>query len=158
MLGLWDSAETTYFLGLEVYSYGLYVMWGLAMAMAVMGLHGRKRKPAGAVALMGCLMMPCGFILSRLLYLILDANARSWLFFPAFFHMTSGGFSAFGALIGAGLGAYAASRILKSEDWKGPKTLDVFAAGALIFIAIARLGERHVEDFGISFPLSGSAR
>ena len=158
MFGLWDSAETTYFLGIRVYSYGLYVMYGLALALAVMAFHGRKRKPAGAVALLGCLMLPLGFVFGRLFYLILDVNARQWPFFKALFRVTAGGFSAFGALAGAALGAVAGSALLRSDDWNRLKTLDVFAAGALIFIAISRLGERSVEDFGISFPLSYPAK
>ena len=41
-------------------------------------------------ALMGCLMIPCGFVTSRLMYLLLDARARQWPFFRAFFMMTAG--------------------------------------------------------------------
>ena len=157
MFGLWDSAECTYFLGVRVYGYGLYVMYGLALAMLVVFLHGRKRFPAGSPALMGCLMIPCGFVLSRLMYLLLDAQARQWPFFRAFFMMTAGGASMFGALFGAFIGLMAACRILKLEKRQRLYAMDVFAIAALAFTALSRMGEGFIEDYGISFPLSGKA-
>ncbi len=154
MPGLWDSAETTYFIGVRVYAYGLYILYGLALACLVMFLHARRKWPKGSVALTGSLMLPIGFLLSRLLFLLLDAQARQWPFFGAFFTLTAGGFSMFGALIGAFLGVLLSCRLLRFNCRQRLRVLDVFAAGALLFIAMARMGEGLIEDFGISFPLS----
>lgn len=157
MFELWDSAECTYFLGIKVYGYGLYVMYGLALMLLVMFLHGRKRYPAGTLALMGCLMIPCGFLLSRLFCLLLDARARQWPFFRAFFMMTAGGGSMFGALFGGLIGLLAACRIMKFDSKLRLRAMDIFAVAALLFVALARMGEGFIEDFGISFPLSSRA-
>ncbi len=149
-----EGAETTFFLGIRVYAYGLYITLGLALCAVVMAFHSRKA-PKGTAAVMICLMIPIGLLVSRLCYALLDSYARSFPFFRVLVCLNGGGGSMMGALLGAWGGVMLAARVMKLPGKQRAAMLDAFACGALLFVAVARLGESRIDQFGISFPLIG---
>ena len=150
---MYEEAAKISLFGLDIYAYGLYVALGACAACALLALLTRQEKlPKGTAALAGALMLPCGFILSRLLYCVIDARVRDALSLRALLLVGGGGYSMFGALLGAALGAALAARIMKV---KSLKLLDLLAPALMLFVAFERLGESVLElPFGVSRPLT----
>lgn len=149
---MWEEAEFFSVLGLDVYAYGLYAALGAAAMLLLMGVmaHGKKLQK-GAVPVMFLLAMACGAVGSKVFFALFSFNVDVPFFgklLPQVF--TGGGHSMFGALLGGFAGAVLAARLMKEKPLQ---YLDIFAAASLGFVFFARLGEMHVEDFGISRSL-----
>lgn len=149
---LYEEAARVSLFGFEVYAYGLYVALGVCAAAVMLALlcrqAGYKR---GVAALTMALVIPFAFSMSRLLFCLIDADARDLPLFKAFLAFAGGGYSMMGALLGAALGAVIAAKIL---GVKAVKLLDLLSPALLLFIAIERLGESVLElPFGVSRPL-----
>ena len=152
MIALRQDAERIYFLGVEVYAFGLYVCLGLALAMLVLGVLLRKRKwKSGTAALTGVLSIGVGFAVSRLFFGFMDASLTETMPLWAMVRVNTGGYSMIGALLGACMGAVLTARLTRQS---APALLDLLAPALLLFIACERLGEGHIEEFGVSRKLT----
>ena len=152
MIALRQDAERIYFLGVEVYAFGLYVCLGLALAMLVLGVLLRKRKwKSGTAALTGVLSIGVGFAVSRLFFGFMDASLTEIMPLWAMVRVNTGGYSMIGALLGACMGAVLTARLTRQS---APALLDLLAPALLLFIACERLGEGHIEEFGVSRKLT----
>ncbi len=154
MFQVWEDAVGVSFVGAKVYAYGLAVALGCLGCMALLISLGRLKKlKPGTVPLTGVLSLVCGFVISRLLFCLLDGALGSPLpLLAASWRLSAGGYSMMGALIGACLGAWAAATIQKEEP---ARVLDCMAPSLMLLVLGARLGERYIEDFGISRVLVG---
>ena len=155
MMALWDEAEKIYFLGVEVYAFGLYCALGAAAALIVLLLQCKRAGlPKGAAALAGALGLVCAFLCSRLLFCLMDQSMglEGLMPFSAMAMVTGGGYSMIGVLAGGILGGMLAGKIL------GLKPLamgEMMIPALLLFAACERLGEGYMPDFGVSRPLLG---
>ena len=145
-----EDARIISVLGVDVYAYGFYVMIGAAFALVMQGImHRTARFPKGSGALCGVLMLVCGFVLSRLLFVFFDGSIRNMITWKGLLYVIGGGYSMYGALLGAVLGALLGARVLKLPVGK---VLDYAVCALFMFIWYARLGEQYTE-IGISRPL-----
>ena len=152
MFALREDAVTTGLLGIQSYSFGLWVALGLLLAVAVLALIGLRRKqPAGVSALQSALSILLGLVLSRLLYGLLDASLDQIMPLWAMVRLDIGGYSLYGALAGAVIAAALTARITKQ---KPGDLLDALAPAFLLFTASERLGESVIESFGLSRGLT----
>jgi len=121
----------------------------LAGGVLLLALARRDEAHKNAAALT-CLLSPLlGLVGARLLYVLLEVQFRPFLSLQNALNLELGGFSMYGALLGAVVGAVLAAR------WSGLKALrwlDYAAPALLAFIALARLGE-GATALGISRPL-----
>ena len=148
---MWEDAVTTDFLGMQVYTFGLYAALGMALAMIALGmLLRRARWPKGAAALTGTLAIGCGFVVSRLFFCFMDQGLGGPVPLRGVLLVTGGGYSMMGALLGACIGAIAAAKIMKQSS---AALLDLLAPAFMLFVVCERLGEGYIDDFGISRPL-----
>ena len=165
MLKHLEDAPSVVFMGIQVYTWGLYCLFGAVLYLVFLHMRCRGRVKDGTAALCGVLSLALGFVFSRLFYCLFDARMRVFadladgsLSFGEYAAMLldpfSGGFSMFGALFGGCLGACAAAGILKTDR---KALLDVLAGSLMLLVAAERLGEGNLEDFGISRPLSQKA-
>ena len=138
-----EDAVKVFFLGVEVYAFGLYVALGLVLALVVLALLMRKEKwRDGTAALTGVLAMGLGFAVSRLFFGLMDGSLGH-----------TGGYSMIGALLGACMGGILAARLMKKQP---ARLLDLLAPALLLFVACERLGEGYIEGFGVSRTLTDS--
>ena len=152
-MGLWEDAPKVFFLGVQVYAFGLYAALGAAAALIALALLIRRSKmKAGTAPLTGVLALICGFAVSRLLFCGLDRNLGGAVPLSGVLMVTGGGYSMMGAILGASIGALLSAKLTKQS---AAKLLDCLAPALLLFIACERLGEGYVDDFGVSRPLVG---
>ena len=152
MPALREDAVLTPFLGGSVYTFGLYAAAGLLLAAAALGLLGRKVKlPAGTAPLQALFSLVIGFLLSRLLYGMLDESLGAVMPLWAMVRFDTGGYSLYGALAGACIGAALAARLTHAAPGR---CLDILAPAFLLFTAAERLGEGCIEGFGLSRGLT----
>ena len=150
---LWEDAATTYFLGVQVYAFGLYAALGMAVGMIALALLMRRGKLKAGTTPLTCLMaLVCGFILSRLFFCLMDRNLGGPVPLSGVLMLTGGGYSMMGAILGASIGTVLSAKMTRQAP---AKLLDYLAPALLLFIACERLGEGYIEDFGISRPLVG---
>ena len=149
-----EEAVKVFFLGVEVYAFGLYVALGLTLALTVLALLTRKEKwRDGTAALTGVLAMGLGFIVSRLFFGLMDESLGRIMPLWAMIRVNTGGFSMMGALLGACMGGILSARLMKKPP---ARLLDLLAPALLLFVACERLGEGYIEDFGVSRTLTDS--
>lgn len=149
-----EEAVKVFFLGVEVYAFGLYVALGLTLALVVLALLTRKEKwRDGTAALTGVLAMGLGFVVSRLFFGLMDESLGRIMPLWAMIRVNTGGFSMMGALLGACMGGILAARFMKKPP---ARLLDLLAPALLLFVACERLGEGYIEDFGVSRTLTDS--
>ena len=143
-----EDAVLTEFLGIRVYSFGLWIALGLLLAVLVLiFLNRRMKKPAGAAALQSVLCIACGCVLSRVLFGLLDASLDQVMPLWAMIRLNVGGYSLYGALAGACLAMWIAAKITKCRP---AEYLDILAPAFLAFTACERLGESVIDGFGWS--------
>ncbi|MBR6525751.1 MAG: prolipoprotein diacylglyceryl transferase [Clostridia bacterium] len=148
-----EDASIITVLGVPVYAYGLFVMLGVVLCMTFLALCLHKaRCPKGCVPLTVFCMLLCGFVLSRMLFVLFDGSMRNGITLKNALYFQGGGYSMFGALAGALLGAYAAAKCVKAPV---AKVLDAAVTALFLFVALSRIGEGYT-DIGISRPLVGS--
>ncbi|MBR6186873.1 MAG: prolipoprotein diacylglyceryl transferase [Clostridia bacterium] len=148
MIALREDAVKTCFLGVEVYTFGLFVALGLALALVSLALTLRRAQwKKGTDVLTGALAILAGFAVSRLFYGFMDDALGQRMPLWAMLRVNSGGYSMMGAIFGACMGAVLAARLTR-QSVSG--ILDFLAPALMLFIACERLGERYIEDFGVS--------
>lgn len=149
---MWEEAEFISVLGTDVYAWGLFAALGAAAMLAQLCILARvKGLQKGAAPLTFVLAAAMGLLCSRVFYALFSFNVDVPLagkLHPLF--ITGGGHSMMGALLGGFMGAGLSAKLMKEKTLK---YLDVFAAAVPAFVLFARLGEMHVEDFGISRSL-----
>lgn len=151
---VWDEASRTFFLGVEVYSFGLFVALGLALALIVLALLLRKAAwKKGTVELTGVLALVLGLVVSRLFFGLMDEALGQRMPLWAMLRLSDGGYSMMGALFGVCMGAIVAARLTGQH---APRLLDYLAPAFLLFVACERLGESAISDYGISRILKGT--
>ena len=149
-----EDAVKVFFLGVEVYAFGLYVALGLVLALVVLALLMRKEKwRDGTAALTGVLAMGLGFAVSRLFFGLMDDSLGRIMPLWAMLRVHTGGYSMIGALLGACMGGILAARLMKKQP---ARLLDLLAPALLLFVACERLGEGYIEGFGVSRTLTDS--
>lgn len=137
--------------GAGIYAYGLSVMLGCWLAMLALLLLCRKSpKEKLAAAWTAFLSLPLGFLVARLVYGLLDPVFQPFLSLRNLLTVTTGGFSMFGALLGAFIAGLLAARI---AGVKPLYLLDRLALALLAFLVPSRLGEGFTA-LGISRPLT----
>ena len=147
-----EDASIITVLGVPLYAYGLLCMIGAALCMAFWTVLCRKmRFPAGFAPLGGVCMLLCGFVLSRVLFVLFDGSMRYGITLKGALYIQGGGYSMFGALGGAMLGCCLAAKGMKVRC---AGALDCAFTALMLFVAFARLGEGYT-DIGISRPLVG---
>ncbi len=150
---MWEEAAKTYFLGVEVYAFGLYAALGASVGMIVLALLLRKEKwKKGTAALTGCCVVGLGFVISRLFFGLMDAVLARPFPLWAMAMVTGGGYSMMGALLGACMGAILSARLTGQS---APRLLDLLAPCLMLFVASERLGEGYIDGFGASRTLIG---
>ncbi len=149
---LQEWASVTELFGIRVYTWGLFCACGAALCLLLFAFLRRGRKKDGITPLCAFLMIVCGMILSRVLY-ALDGKMREMASFKAFFMITAGGWSMFGALGGAALGCLLCARIRKFSCRECGLMYDDAVPAMFLFIAAERLGEKFIGEFGISRAL-----
>ena len=143
------DASTFPLLGMNVYTYGLFLALGTLVFAGLMWKLSKRDNNQDAALLGTVLGIPLALVLSRALYCVSDSNFYAVSSFKNALQVSSGGLSMFGALAGMLLGLYLAARAMK----KSPLNLmDAFAPASLAFIFFARLGESQTS-LGISRPL-----
>lgn len=146
-----EDAQAFTFLGTTVYAYGLMVMLGLWLAIALLVfLTQNSPKERYAAALTAVIAIPLGFVSARLMYALLDPNFQPLLTLANVLDVTSGGLSMFGALLGAVLAALIAANVSGVPGWR---MLDLLSPALLIFLVPTRLGEGYTA-LGVSRPLT----
>lgn len=154
VIGMREDAVKVFFLGVEVYAFGLYVALGLTLGLTVLALLIRKEKwRDGTAALTGVLAMGLGFMVSRLFFGLMDESLGRIMPLWAMLRVNTGGYSMIGALLGACMGGILAARLMKKSP---ARLLDLLAPALLLFVACERLGEGYIEDFGVSRTLTDS--
>ena len=147
-----EDAVTTYFLGVEVYAFGLYAALGMALGLMVLALLMRREKwKAGSAPLTGVLAVSLGFVVSRLFFGLMDDALGRPLPLWAMLRFDTGGYSMVGAMLGACMGGILAARLQKQS---APRMLDLMAPALLLFAACERLGEGYIDEFGVSRTLT----
>ena len=133
--------ESIYLLSLgnfHLTAYGLCLMGGAALAVALTVLLARKTMGVDNALTLCTVVAPCALIGARILYVLpmieyvlLDYGGAGFIFRP-----WEGGYTLYGAVLGGLLGAWLYSRK------KDPvRTLDLLAPGAALAVCIARAAE-----------------
>ena len=152
MFALREDAPKTVFLGIEMYSFGLYVALGLALSLiALAALLRRAKWKGGTAALTGVLAMGVGFILSRFFFGRMDESLGQTMPLWAMLQVNAGGYSMMGALLGACLGTALSAKLTGQSP---ARLLDFLAPCLMLFAACERMGESCCEEFGVSRFLS----
>ena len=152
MFALREDAPTVSILGVNVYTFGLYVAVGLALGLLLLIFLVKKYKgKPGTTPLTGALAMGCGFVLSRLFFGFMDESLGQTMPLWAMLRVNTGGYSMMGALIGASIGAVISAKLSRQSP---ARLLDYLAPCLLLFAACERMGEGCVEEFGVSRFLS----
>ena len=148
-----EDAAITAVSGLQLYTFGLWVALGMLLAVVLLALLLKKKKP-GTAALQSVLSICFGLVLARLLYGLTDdtIGQRSPLW--VLVRLDLGGYSLYGVLGGAILAAWLTARLTKQRF---ADCLDPVAPAFLIFVLCERLGEgslgQVLEGFGWSREL-----
>lgn len=146
-----SEALTIDFLGATVYVYGLSVMLGCLLFILTLCLRsGKNEKQALAAAYTGLFSLIFGFVLARLMYVLLQPDYAPFLSLKNILDVFSGGFAMYGALMGAVLAALLGARLAGADR---AETLDRLAVAIPAFLIPARLGEGFTA-LGISRPLT----
>lgn len=148
---MYEDALSLPLVGTQVYVYGLAVMLGcwLAIALLVWLTRGQQKERL-AIAYTALLALPLGFVLARLLFVLLDPGFAPLLSVSSAWDVSTGGFAMYGALCGAVLAALLAAKITKLP-WQ--RLLDLLAPAIAAFLIPARLGE-GATALGLSRPLT----
>jgi len=152
MIGLREDAVRIFFLGVEVYAFGLYAALGAALALAALALLLRRGKwKRGTAPLTGVMALGLGFLVSRLFFGTMEGAMGEILPPWAMLRFNTGGYSMMGALLGACMGGILAARLTGQS---AKKMLDLLAPCLMLFIACERLGEGYIEGYGVSRTLT----
>ena len=142
MITLREDAAITSVLGVQAYTFGLWIAAGMLLAASVLILFHRRSKP-GTAALQSVLSICLGLVISRLLYGLTDdtIGQRSPLW--VLVRLNLGGYSLFGVLIGMAAAALLTARITKQPF---RICIDPAAPAFLVFTLCERIGEGTLTD------------
>ena len=147
-----DAAITTIF-RMRMYTFGLWVAFGMLLAVVMLALLLKKKK-AGTAALQSVLTISLGLVFSRFLYGITDDTIGQSSPLWVLVRLNLGGYSLYGALGGAILAAWLTAKLSKQRFID---CLDPVAPAFLLFVICERLGEgtlgEVLEGFGWSREL-----
>lgn len=147
-----EDAVLTDIFGVQVYSFGLWAAIGLALALLVLPLAGKRaRMREGTSPLFGALALALGFVFSRLFYCFLDESLGYSMPLWAIVQVNIGGYSIMGALLGACLAAVITGSLTGRP---AARIMDCLAPAFLLFVAFERVGESVIEGFGQSRALT----
>lgn len=144
------DAAAVNFLGLDLYTYGLYLSIGFAFAAGFIFYQGRKIESYKNAAALTCLISSLmSLVMARLVFVLFEVNFWPFLSIENAVNLKIGGLSMYGAIVGAVFGAVLAARISKINFlfW-----LDLTVPALFLLITFARLGEAYTT-LGISRPL-----
>lgn len=148
---MFEDAITFSLFGLNGYVYGLFVALGcLLAATALLYLCRKQEKDSLAAAWTMLLALVFGFVLARLVFVLLQPDYAPLLNIKNILDVTTGGFAMYGALFGAVLAALLGASLAKVGK---PMMLDRLAVSIPAFLILARLGEGFTA-LGISRPLT----
>jgi len=146
-----EDALSLPFAGTRLYAYGLMVMLGCWLAIALLVVLTRRQpKERLAAAWTAAIGLPLGFVLARLLYALLDPGFAPFLSLKNILGVRGGGFAMYGALAGAVLAALTGAKLARVRP---SRALDLVAPAVTAFLVPARLGEGFTA-LGISRPLT----
>ena len=150
---MYEEAAKLSIFGIQVYAFGFYAAIGaLAMLAAVAILSRHAKCVKGTAPLTMLLSMVCGAIASRIVYCLLTQRLGQTV--PLKYWVTAatgGGWSMMG-LIG---GVFAGTRIAAGlTGQKYGRLADITACALPLFIAFERFGEKYIEGFDTSRPLT----
>ncbi len=154
VITMWEDAATLYFLGVQVYAFGLYAALGMGLAIIVLALLSRRAKwKAGTAPLLGFLSLALGLAFARIFFCLMDRVLGDSMPLWAVVQLNNGGYSLMGALAGVCLAAVLTGWM---TGQKPAALLDYLAPAFLLFVACERLGEGYIEGFGLSRGLTGT--
>lgn len=146
---MYTQAATFKVLGYTVYTYGLFLSIACFLAGGLL-LYRTKSPRSRDTATLTFLFSPViGLVTARFVYIVFEVNFAPFFTLGNVINLHLGGFSMYGALIGAILG----SLISASLTGEGKsQSLDMLIPSLFLFICVARLGEQYTT-LGISRPL-----
>lgn len=149
---MWDEAPKAELFGVQIYSFGLYCAIGLlCAAAAVCVLCRTERLKKGTGLFLSLLSAFFGMVCSRLVFCLLQNVSLGVLPLAYWPRVSAGGWSLFGMIPGAFLGAWICAKLTGERS----KTLlDIVSCALPLFMASERFGERLFELFDISRPLT----
>ena len=141
-----------------VVPYGL-ALGAAALAGLILFCLCVPRGKRGAALFAGGLSLLLGFVLARLVFWICNASFYLGLYSDplSLFRVRDGGLCMTGALLGAGLGCYIASRVFRDSELSFPALADAMAPGAALFIACERCHEWVLlkQNYGLPAAAEG---
>lgn len=151
---LWEEAPLTDIFGIRIYSFGLFCAIGILCSIAVIFVLCKAfSTKKGTDAVLSCLCIICGIIFSRLFFCLFEVITYDFPFF-AFFRISTGGWSLFGAIAGVFFGSWVTSKIMKEPSGK---LLDIVSCAFPLTVAAERFAERCFDGFNISRELREGA-
>ncbi len=137
--------------GIRLYAYGLALMLGCWLGVAILLFLSRKDpRERRAAAWASALSLPLGLFFARLFYCFIDPGFRPFISLKNILDLSTGGLSMYGALLGAVIAVLAAARFTRV---KPVRLLDLSAPALAAFLIPVRLGEAFTT-LGISRPLT----
>lgn len=136
------DAESLSLSGVPIYLYGLSLSVAVAALLLLAAFLAKKQGfQKGTVLLLGVIALPLGLFFARLFYCLISMGYfLETISQPVvMLYFWDGGLSMMGALMG---GALAAWIVAKRMHIPYGKMMDVVAAAAGLFLAVARLGEK----------------
>ena len=148
---MWEEAPKIEIFGIHIYTFGLFCAIGVLCAVtAILILCRAEKLKKGTGLLLSCICMITGLIGSRLVFCLFSMITSGGVPFSAWFNLTTGGWSLFGAIFGTFAGAWVCSVMV---DEKCSLLLDAASCALPLMIAAERFGERFFEGFNISRQL-----
>lgn len=152
---LYEEAPRISILGVEMYAYGLHIAAGILAAVVAMAILARaKQMKKGTVPLMTVCGILLGGIFSRLFFCLMDQSMGMAVPFSSWFQITGGGWSMAGMIAGVFLAAWLSGKISGQDPMK---MLDLASCAIPAVMMAERLGDRLIEDFNTSRPLTEGA-
>ena len=140
--------------GMKLYTFGIYCMLGALGCGVVIVLlcraSGRKTETGLLTALSAMIF---GLLCSRLIFCLMNRETGGFFPLRGWLRVTEGGWSLFGMMAGAFLGAWVSGKLTGE---KAGRLLDATACGLPLMITAERLGERLFENFNVSRQLPES--
>lgn len=153
-MNLIDEAVIIEVLGIRMYAFGLYVMLGALCGVLILAVAGRVFPlKKGTAPLTACLALLLGFVVSRLVFCLLNQELGKMTPLSFWPQVSGGGWSMIGLIGGVFLAGWISAKIQKE---KTGRILDALCLSVLPVIAIERIGESRIEDFDISRPLDSA--
>ena len=150
---LWEEAPQTQFLGITVYTFGIFCLIGALCATACICLLCRELKTKrGTAWILACTSVFFGLVFSKLAYALVRlakdlTGGEDHFPLLSWFRLDIGGWSLYGMIFGVLFAAWITSKITSE---KTERLLDIVSCSLPLMIAAERLGEKIFEVFNIS--------